>query len=121
MKFRRGFVSNSSSSSFLIFGTIVDSGTISARARELMDAKEIEVPRYDDWEDNDYEAAELLSTGGLDVNSVFDTIYIGLSWDRVGDDETGKEFKARACRLINALLPGKRHRFHTHKEAWRDG
>jgi hypothetical protein len=81
MKTRSGFVSNSSSSSFLIYGTTVpDDGDID-----------------DLWGDIEEKlaTAELKGyevTGGPDGS---DCIYIGKSWASIGDDETGKQFKNR--------------------------
>jgi len=110
MKVRTGFVSNSSSSSFLIWG-------ISKSSSELRSLLTIEE------DDEVYEKLEdCLSKTGLDYYhpEYDDTYYIGVSWSSVKDDETGAQFKARVQQLIAQLL-GADLPCSTHEEAWRDG
>lgn len=96
MKIRMGFVSNSSSSSFLVYGACL------SPRNELYDlTSKIEV--YSPPDDN---------------------TYIGLSWDRVGDDETGKQFKERVTKKVTALLSEAGVstdglKFRTFSAAWR--
>jgi len=68
MKIRNGFVSNSSSSSFLIYGCQV-SKEVADKAEGMKDVK------FDV------------------VYGEYDSYYLGLSWHKVKDDQTGKEFK----------------------------
>ncbi len=78
MKVRHGFVSNSSTTSFLIYGA--------------------QIPT-----DKEEEAKLLgLSTYSGDCYSD-DEFFAGLSWDCVGDDETGKQFKERVEALIKQI------------------
>ena len=98
MKIRKGFVSNSSSTSFCIYGIHV----------------------YDPADDLYEEAEEL----GLFVrgDQCGDGLYIGKSWTRIGDDETGKEFKESAQVIVNKLsLPDSKKVCSTIQEGWFDG
>jgi hypothetical protein len=104
MKVRQGFVSNSSSSSFLMYGVWVDS------------TEELEEYRY-----GDKEAPEGIT---IDAPEGDGTLCVGASWDSVGDNETGAQFKARVEEAVRAFLMKldiKVDTFGTQKEAWRDG
>jgi len=101
MKIRNGFVSNSSSSSFLIFGKSFDS------IKDFKLSKEIQ-EQYDEDFDT-YEAMEsVIPYKEKDIEyhimEYDDTIYVGQSWGRVKDDETGLQFKERTVMKMNELL-----------------
>lgn len=88
MKIRNGFVSNSSSSSFCIYGITIDN-TDDTR-QQIMDylvKNNIEVDS-----DDFYELAERIP--GLEYHSIEgDAHYLGRSFASIKDDETGKQFK----------------------------
>jgi hypothetical protein len=94
---RHGFVSNSSSSSFCIFGTQIDSN------------------------DKNISDIDKLYSTDLEHYQIYDDgyIYIGLSWDKIKDDETGLQFKERVNEAINTLL-GKKVECSTLERAWSD-
>lgn len=97
MKIRMGFVSNSSTSSFLIYGT-----------------DDISSEEYDLISDKYYKE--------IDYHCPYeDHYYIGYSWDSIKDDETGKQFKDRVESKIKELLGRDNMSFGTYEEAWRDG
>ena len=116
MKVRTGFVSNSSSSSFLLYGISFSS----------LEELGIEVDREAEDFDGEYEMIEEVFKG-LDVEMPcdYDTSYVGLSWSKVGDDETGAQFKARVKKLVTDAIVkagGKEPTsFYTCEEAWNDG
>ena len=113
MKTRNGFVSNSSSSSFLIYGA------------DLANQKDeiISVLGLDEEIDN-YELAETIAAkAGLEFSSTgecWDSIYVGRSWDSIKDDETGLAFKKSIEKALADAL-GLEVKCGTCEEAWRDG
>jgi len=103
MKVRNGFVSNSSSSSFLIYGTTIPiEGEYNWKIRE-------------DLENQINEKGLKLEFHYVDYYDGF--IYIGMSWDCIEDDETGAEFKKRVEKECEKLLD-KRVDCETFECAW---
>jgi hypothetical protein len=98
MKIRNGFVSNSSTSSFCIYGACIDRDKVDEDAVEKLG----------------------LSYHYGDPNNDSDMVYIGRSWSSVKDDETGKAFKESIERLIEQLC-GESKECTTYEEAWHDG
>lgn len=98
MKTRTGFVSNSSSTSFCIYGIDLDATM--------------------NWDEMS-ELSQKLRDDGLEVHSDdCDEIYVGRSWAEIKDDETGAQFKENVEKAL---------RFHdllgdrplgTHEHAW---
>jgi len=99
MRIRRGFVSNSSTTSFCIYGTTVPED------KELswseVKALGLTTDYYNEYCDGDRQV-------------------IGLAFSEIEDDETGAEFKARVEGLIKQLLP-EATEFGHHEDAYRDG
>ena len=96
MKIRQGFVSNSSTTSFCIYGTHVE-----------------KIPeQYQD----DYKI------GNLEINRLnYSDYYVGLSPDSISDNETGAEFKERVKLEIEKELGIKDPKCHWYCEAEYDG
>jgi hypothetical protein len=48
-------------------------------------------------------------------------MYVGISWDRIGDDETGEQFKKRVAALVDAIVPGEGDDCTTHEDSYYNG
>lgn len=109
MKIRNGFVSNSSSTSFCVYGTTVNIDLIIEKVAALPNAPENIAEKYGPDSDNDYDY-ELIDEGmeliGKQLQQVdkrfywitdFDNhqVYIGISPTDILDDETGAQFKSK--------------------------
>jgi hypothetical protein len=127
MKIRTGFVSNSSSSSFLLYGVTFEGEfeVIEALGISEADAEE----KYLDVESGEEIIEEFLGEDKFknlvkENNIGFwghdGTLYFGASWDTVRDNETGAQFKERIQNAVNQILTDMRQ-CTTQKEAWYDG
>jgi hypothetical protein len=99
MKVRKGFVSNSSSTSFVIYGVSLPEG------------------KEDDYYD-------LLSDDPVGLNIFYpeyDGIYIGKSWSSIKDDETGLQFKQSVENRLKELLGNQDVKCSTYEEGYYNG
>lgn len=97
MKIRQGFVSNSSSSSFVLYGCSFESfeDILKALKEELDEETKAELEESDFYEISD-ELQKIINIKGLklEVETYSDYgIYIGREPTTIGDNETGKQFK----------------------------
>jgi hypothetical protein len=106
MKIRVGFVSNSSSSSFCIYGTTIS---------------KIDIEKIT-GEDFDYDTGKLEDITGLECFAPGEgsTIYIGRSYSSIRDDESGKQFKDSVENALKKSL-GREVKCDTQEEAWYSG
>ena len=97
MKIRNGFVSNSSSSSFCIYGIMKDRNELI----ELIKSKNLPFEEEESIE---------VEIDGLEVIDDMDCeeVWIGRKWNSIKDDETGKAFKTEVENKIKEFgLTGK--------------
>ena len=91
MKIRNGFVSNSSSSSFCIYGTSFDD------MDEVKKLLKLDVKEEDDNEEGYTQELKDALEGMKNLEYIVDHnngyIYIGRSWSSIGNKETGEQFK----------------------------
>lgn len=94
MKTRIGFVSNSSSTSFCIYGVC---------------------QQIDENQENDLEKA------GLEIHRspYGEDMYVGASWYSIQDDETAGQFKNKVKSIIESVLGPVE--CSTYEESWYDG
>jgi hypothetical protein len=112
MKIRTDFVANSSSSSFLIYGTAIN------HIDELIESEEMKDIYINEKGEDIYCFANLF---GLDCYIPYNsTIYIGKSWSEIKDNQTGLEFKKEIEKVINKINPNIKV-FDTYSESWYDG
>lgn len=108
MKLRKGFVSNSSSSSFAIFGIEESASTLAEMLSEKMEKKAL--PDGVDPEDaedeiDSWSVKEIIEEKGL---SCYDdeggTLYVGLDVFGMEEDETKRQFKARISAKLKEVF-----------------
>jgi hypothetical protein len=112
MKVRMGFVSNSSSTSFCICGTYFEN----EKLNELYEKKEIEK----NWDSG----CELAKLADLEYEGDQGDYggYMGLGPEKIGDDETGKQFKERVLAGLQKVgFDVKLEDIGYHTEGWYDG
>jgi len=119
MKIRNGFVSNSSSCSFLIYGVYEDSSSI-LECLKATGIVPVDTNSFGDWYWDGGEKE--LNEKGLIAETPYDGDYvaIGVSYDSIKDDETGKQFKERVAKVLTEIM-GDKFVPGTCQEAWRDG
>lgn len=128
MKIRNGFVSNSSSSSFCIYGVCVERGDekhvfsdeiIKSIVAEQLDMVPREVSdetirNFDLTEVDDLEYI-LAKSIGTDCWRGEEAFYFGRKWCRIKDDETGAQFKQSIEEKLRGAFK-KEPKFETHDE-----
>lgn len=130
MKIRMGFVSNSSSSSFLIYGICVGASDVVKAATKLglVKASETDEAETDEAETDDYDTAQRIRWDlgrKLEVDEASpgdygDYFYFGISPEKIKDDETGAEFKARVKKVLVEAF-GEDIKLEYFSEAWYNG
>ena len=120
MKIRTGFVSNSSSSSFLIWGVRVDSGEFTKFSAETEDEEDEENEDPDALYNSVDENGDLMRTAYDN-----DEVYCGRCPSQCRDDETMGDFKERVQKEVGEIfakykVEGADLKFGWLEEAWHD-
>jgi len=118
MKIRIGFVSNSSTTSFCIYGFCLDDYQLLQKACDLNKIK-------CNVEDDDFESYEvcedLIKDAGIEFRSGPDNeMFFGISLGDMKDDETFRQFKTRIEEAL-AKIFGEKIDCSVMEEAWHDG
>jgi len=102
MKIRSGFVSNSSSSSFCIYGTSMDFGEVIEKVKEMNILTEDEMEQIE--EDDSLLEEYLSDKTDLAIYVNEDQFWMGRSWASIKDDETGAQFKESVKAEVEKLF-----------------
>jgi len=128
MKIRNGFVSNSSSSSFCLYGACLDKGEMleikfkDTKNKEDYDEYDDDEEFGDNWERLEKALHEFNLSGEGDYD--WTDMYIGRSWTKIKDEETARQFKDNIEKDIKAFfhtyLPNSEQiiEYGTYEEAW---
>jgi len=129
VKIRFGFVSNSSTTSFCIFGASFTPDDMK-QALKILYPRPINIPTIDsldvDEEDEDFDHYEAMKKISNALGLIFsqlgydcDEYVLGRNYDSIKDDETGKQFKDSTKEKIEPIKPNVTVSWH--EGAWRDG
>lgn len=131
MKIRSGFVSNSSSSSFILYGASMDNETFKEYVLEKIKISEKFSPEeIEEIEEEDqlYELVEIFTdmeeSGSLSVETgsgYDDTVYIGKDPRNFEEDLTVAQNKKSIQEEFKKIFPGYQGKFGYFDECWRDG
>lgn len=106
MKYHQNFISNSSSSSFIIYGinTSIDDVTKYAKSNFSENSEYQKIALKDDYEIIEF-LNDTISTIEFIADYEDDSVYVGRSFETIKDDETGKMFKDSVEEFIKESFP----------------
>lgn len=114
MKIRTDYVSNSSSSSFMVVGKVFTLDDLVAMAKhnkltsKYHEARDGEEPNYEDWDSWDIiselegKFPDLEFNRGID--SYYDEYCVGIGYGGMKPDETRKDFEARVAKQLTEMV-----------------
>lgn len=103
MKISNGFISNSSSSSFVIYGQCFSNDVVETFAKTFLSPEEYK--KSLDYGDLGEKVADRL---GVSYNMAYEEdepYYFGEHPATIGDEETGKQFRTRITEALKVLDP----------------
>ena len=120
MKIRNGFVSNSSTTSFCIYGIGINDENLRKSFKDLCEKKIITEKDFinifggcnNEYDFNSEELTKFFDNNDCNDISVYtdcdnSIIYIGRSPESLKDDETGKQFKDKTNNILSKILDRK--------------
>lgn len=122
MKLRRGFVSNSSTTSFCIYGICIDDYDMLQKAADIAKIKcDTKSDDFDSYEIGEI-GEQIADKHGLEYHSgpEGEGMYFGKSLSNMKDDETYGEFKKNIAAELLKIF-GEKMDCGVIEEAWRDG
>lgn len=119
MKIRTGFVSNSSSSSFVVYGVSMDVTDLRNILIKLGEKPE-EVENWGSWDCGDALVGHLGKGWAVGGPSDWDERMVGRTYQSMDDDETAKQFKDSVKVKLTELLGKEVQPAHI-EEGWYDG
>lgn len=121
MKIRIGFVSNSSSSSYLIYGTEVPSGTLKDLAQKEAEKYGDGMKIYYAWDGlRDLFLGTRVTIEGRN-DDIYSSVYVGGDPRSMRGDETMDAFKAEIEKTIKEKLGNYCLPFGWHEDGWYNG